>query len=324
MKYTNIPYVGLPVSRMVLGTSGELFRSGGDVGQMIETALEQGINCLDTARAYGKSEQAIGNWLKHSGRRNEIVLVSKCCHPVLAFVPRVGERAAESDLERSLEALGTDRIDVYMLHRDNPSVPVGKILEFLNRFHEEGKIGAFGGSNWTAKRIAEANDYAKAHDLIGFTVSSPHYSLGWQKRDPWGNGCQTVTGDKNAPQRRYYAETYMPLFCWSSLCSGVFSGKLKWEEWGRLPKYFGINAALAYSCEENRQRLKRCEELAADKGVGVAHIALAWLLTDRLNTLPIIGAGSPKRVIETARAAELELSTAERKYLNLESDSPVD
>ncbi len=124
MKYTDIPYVGQPVSRMVLGTSGELFRSGGDVAQMIETALEQGINCLDTARAYGKSEQAIGNWLKHSGRRNEIVIVSKCCHPVWAFVPRVGEKAAEDDLARSLEALGTDYIDIYMLHRDNPSVTV--------------------------------------------------------------------------------------------------------------------------------------------------------------------------------------------------------
>lgn len=263
MKYTHIPFVSKPVSRIVLGGSGSLFASGGDVTEVMETALERGINCVDSARVYGKSEEAIGRYLRQSGRRDDLVLISKCCHPTMAFVQRVSRRAAENDLMRSLDTLGTDHIDIYFLHRDNPLVGVESIAEFMHRFHEEGKIGAFGGSNWSTKRIMELNAYAESHGLTGFTVSSPHYSLGRQQRDPWGNGCITITGSKNAAQREYYRDNRMPLFCWASLCAGMFSGKLQSEEKGSVMKHFGFNAAWGYDCPDNYERLKRCEALAA-------------------------------------------------------------
>ena len=196
MKYGSIPFVSQPVSRIVLGASGQRFAEGADVSDLMEAALSCGINAVDTARQYGQSEQAIGRWLSAGGNRERIVIISKCCHPAMAFVDRVNEQAAEEDLNRSLEALQTPYIDVYLLHRDNESVPVGRIVDFLNRFHEEGRIGAFGGSNWRAERIAQANAYAAAHGLKGFSVSSPHFSLGHQRHDPWGNGCRTITGRK--------------------------------------------------------------------------------------------------------------------------------
>lgn len=318
MKYTQIPFVSKPVSRIVLGGSGSLFTSGGDVSEVMEAALECGINCVDSAREYGKSEDAIGRYLRQSGRRDDLVLISKCCHPTLAFVQRVGRRAAEDDLKRSLDALGTDHIDIYFLHRDNPLVGVEHIAEFMHRFHEEGKIGAFGGSNWSAKRIAELNAYAETHSLTGFTVSSPHYSLGRQQRDPWGNGCISITGHRNAAQREFYRENQMPLFCWASLCAGMFSGKLRSDETGSVMKHFGFNAAWGYDCADNYERLRRCEALAAEKGVTVAQIALAWLLGSDLNTLAIVGGGNPDRVRENAAATETALTDAERRYLNLE------
>lgn len=318
MQYVEIPYVSKPVSRIVLGGSGKHFFSGGDAAPVMEAALESGINCVDTAREYGKSEEAIGRYLRQSGRRKDWVLVSKCCHPTLAFVQRVSRQAAEDDLERSLEALGTDRIDIYFLHRDNELVDVGIIAEFMHRFHEEGKIGAFGGSNWSAKRIAALNSYAQSHGLTGFTVSSPHYSLGRQRHDPWGNGCKTITGDKNAVQREFYVRNQMPLFCWASLCAGMFSGRIQSTEPGRILKQFGFNAAWGYDCRDNYRRLARCEELAEKKGITVAQIALAWLLGSELNTLAIVGGSSPDRIRENARAAELSLTEAERRWLNLE------
>lgn len=318
MKYTEIPFVSKPVSRIVLGGSGKLFFSGGDVTEVMETALECGINCVDSAREYGKSEEAIGRYLRQNGRRDDFVLISKCCHPTLAFVQRLSQRAAEDDLKRSLDTLGTDRIDIYFLHRDNELVSVGKVAEFMHRFHEEGRIGAFGGSNWSAKRIAELNAYAESHDLTGFTVSSPHYSLGRQQRDPWGNGCKTITGSKNAQQREFYAQNRMPLFCWASLCAGMFSGKLKSTDTGRMMKHFGFNAAWGYDCPDNYERLKRCEALAAEKGVTVAQIALAWLLGSELNTLAIVGGSSPARIRENAAATEITLTEEERRYLNLD------
>ena len=318
MQYIRIPSVPLPVSRIVLGASGTAFAEGGDISGIMESALACGINAVDTARQYGRSEETIGRWLRSGGKRDQIVLISKCCHPSLAFVSRVSEKAAADDLQRSLDALGTDRIDVYLLHRDDESVPVGKIVDFLNRFHEDGKIGAFGGSNWTARRTAEANAWAEARGLQGFSVSSPHFSLGRQRHDPWGGGCRTVTGDANAGQRAWYRETQMPLLAWSSLCGGVFSGRLKSADWKRMQDRLDLRARWAYGSADNRERLVRCEQLAAEKGASVAQIVLAWLLTGDLNVLPVISASGQKRIAENAAAADLELSARERAYLDLQ------
>ena len=310
MRYESIPFVDKPVSRLVLGTAGRAFSSGGEVDELVETALSCGINCLDTARVYGRSEEAIGAWLRRSGRRKDVVLLTKGCHPVAGFVPRVGARQAEEDLRRSLDLLGTDHVDIYLLHRDNPLLPVGPIVEFLNKLHEEGKIGAFGGSNWTARRVAEANAYAASHGLKGFTVTSPHYSLGIQTRDPWGNGCKTITGEKNRDQRQWYAQCGMPVFAWSCLCDGVLSGKVKSDEWGGFQ-----GSQKAYDCPENRERLRRCEELAAEKNATVAQIALSWLLCGPLKVFPIVSASSPERIRENAAAADIVLTPEEAARL---------
>ncbi len=320
MKYVQIPDVKQPVSRLVLGGAGSRFSTCTDVSDLIGAALEHGINAIDTARVYGRSEEAIGRWLAHGGRREDLVIISKGCHPSMAFHRRVSAAAAADDLKRSLDALNTDRIDIYLLHRDDESVPAGEIVDFLNRHYEEGKIGAFGGSNWTAARVSEANDYAARHGLKGFTVSSPHYSLGRQRHDPWGNGCKTITGDKFAADREYYIRTQMPVLAWSSLCNGVFSGKLASGDWNRMQSVFDFNTRWAYGCRDNLERLRRCEKAAADKGAAVAQIALAWLLAGPVCALPVITASSPARIAENAAAADIELSAQEYAWLDL---SPV-
>lgn len=317
MKYVQIPDVRQSVSRMILGGSGSRFSTGSDVADIIEGALDCGINAIDTARAYGGSEKAIGSWLKHGNRREKIVLISKGCHPSMAFHKRVSANAAAADLKRSLDALNTNRIDIYLLHRDDESVPVGEIVDFLNRHHEEGRIGAFGGANWSAERISQANKYAAQHGLKGFTVSSPHYSLGRQRRDPWGNGCKTITGDAHIQEREYYQKTQMPILAWSSLCNGVFSGKMTSSEWGKLQKYFGFNTKWGYGCQDNRERLSRCEKMAKEKGATVAQIALAWLLSGTMNAFPIISSSNTARIRENAAAADINLSEQECSYLNL-------
>ena len=317
MEYRKLPQLDREASRLVLGTSGKRFVAGEDVEDIMEAALEIGINCVDTAREDGKSEEAIGRWLKKSGKRDQIVLISKCCHPHFAFLQRVNEKAAEEDLKKSLEALGTDHIDLYLFHRDQESVPVEKIVEFMNRFLEEGKIRAYGGSNWSAKRIAAANAYAEKNGLVGFTATSPHYSLGRQKRDPWGNGCKSITGDQMKAERAYYLQTQMPIFCWSSLCNGVFSGKLASTDKGQIMKMFGFNTFWGYDCPDNYERLARCEELAKKKDTTVSAITLAWVLGSELNTFPIVSASSPRRLKENGKVLELKLTEEERTWLNL-------
>ena len=184
MKYAQIPGIAEPVSKIFYGTS--MFSGGSDADELLYAVNGMGINALDTARIYGHSEEVIGRWMKRRGNRQEIILLTKCCHPLPDGTRRVNGKEIRSDLETSLKMLGTDRVDLLVLHRDDPSVPAGEIVEACNDLIREGKIRAYGGSNWTHERIAQACQYAQAHGLQPFSVSSPNFALARQVEDPWG------------------------------------------------------------------------------------------------------------------------------------------
>ncbi|NQT52881.1 aldo/keto reductase, partial [bacterium] len=167
MEYGEVPGVGKPVSRLVLGTmiinAGEMERSAA----LLDDAVAVGCTTLDTAHVYGggNSERAIGQWMDARGNRDAIVVLSKGAHPNQDR-RRVTPFDIAADLHDSLARLRSDYIDLYLLHRDDPDVPVGPIVEALNEHRAAGRIRAFGGSNWTHTRIAEANAYADAHGLV--------------------------------------------------------------------------------------------------------------------------------------------------------------
>ena len=170
MEYVKIPYVEKGVSRIFYGTAGQPFMMGGNANDLLDAIYATGVNAFDTARNYMLAEKSLGKWIVDRGMRDKIVILSKCGHPSPFGRKRVNEKDIRKDLRKSLGYLGTDYIDIYLLHRDDPEVPVGEIVEIFNSLHSEGKIGAFGGSNWTHQRIAEANEYAYSHNLIPFTV----------------------------------------------------------------------------------------------------------------------------------------------------------
>jgi aryl-alcohol dehydrogenase-like predicted oxidoreductase len=174
MKYGNVKGVEKPISRLVLGT---MIINNGDLRKsfdLLDAVFELGGTALDTAHVYG-SEEPIGLWMKERGNRDKVVILDKGAHP--SNRPRVTPADITSDLSDSLARLKTDYIDVYMLHRDDPDVPVGPIVEVLNEHLSAGRIHAFGGSNWKYERIQEANEFAEAHGLVPFSASSPNYGL---------------------------------------------------------------------------------------------------------------------------------------------------
>lgn len=118
MKYTHIEGIEKPVSRIIFGCSNDTMNGGGDFSEVLDAALEAGINTFDTARVYGKSERSLGRWLK-SGRREDVIIETKCCHPSLLRPDRVTAKDIMSDFDRSLGELGTDYADILLLHRDN-------------------------------------------------------------------------------------------------------------------------------------------------------------------------------------------------------------
>src|SRR5690606_33885185 len=132
---------------------------------------------------------------------DQVVIVTKGAHPNLDRV-RVTPHDITSDLFDSLARLKTDTIDMYLLHRDDPSVPVGPIMEVLNEHHAAGRIRSFGGPSWAVARLREAAAYAEKHDLVPFVASSPQFSLAVQREAPW-RGCITVAGPETAAARAW-------------------------------------------------------------------------------------------------------------------------
>lgn len=221
MEYVSIPQLEKKASRFVMGTFG-MFPDENIEQHMsvLDAAFELGINTIDTARAYD-SEPTVGRWMRERGNREKIVLISKGAHPS-PVRERVTPYDIDSDLFETLATLGTDYLDIYMLHRDNTELPVGPIVEKLNEHHAAGRIRCFGGSNWTDSRLNEANEYAYAHNLIPMSVSSPNYSLAEQVENPWAPGCVTISGPQNEKARAWYEKNQMPVFAYSSLARGLF------------------------------------------------------------------------------------------------------
>lgn len=319
MKYSKIAGVDKPVSKIILGTSTPAFMRGENCNALLDCALSLGINAFDTARVYGRAEKALGRWLAAPGVRERTVVISKCCHPDIFGRRRVNARAMRADLKKSLSALGTDYIDIYLLHRDDLSVPAGTVVEELNALHSEGRIGAFGGSNWTHRRIEEANEYAYKRGLIPFAVSSPNYSLARQYGDPWGGGV-SICGEEGAAAREWYASCGMPVIAYSSLARGVLSGRIKSSEFERAGKIFDKITLKGYVSEENFLRLRRCEEMAKRPGVSVAQVALAYVLCGKMNAFAVVSCSSPNRLRDNAGAADIGLTAEELEWLNLEKD----
>lgn len=317
MTYVEIPFVEKKVSRILYGSAIQPFLDGKEDMELLDAVYDMGVNAIDTARVYGKAEQVLGRWIEERKLRDKVVILSKCAHPDIFGKKRVNEKEIREDFAQSSQYLRTDYIDIYLLHRDDPDVAAGEIIEIMNAMHEEGKIGAFGVSNWTHQRIAEANEYAARHHLIPFTVSSPNFGLAEQVHDPWGGGCVSISGPSNVRAREWYRESGMPVIAYASLAHGLFSGKVKSSEPKKAGKILDEFAMKGYVCPENFERLRRCEELAAKKNCTVSQIAMSWIFKQDLDTLAVVGTSKALRMQENIDAMHIKLSEEEAAYLDL-------
>jgi aryl-alcohol dehydrogenase-like predicted oxidoreductase len=282
---------------------------------ILDRAFELGLTALDTAHIYGggECERVVGRWSRARGVRDQLVLIGKGAHP-RGEQRRVTPADIAADLSESLERLQTDFIDLYLLHRDDPDVPVGTIVEALSEHQRASRIGAYGGSNWTAARLQAASDYAAAHGRAPMAASSPHFSLAEQVAPPWP-GTVTLTGPAQAAERALYAQTQLPVFAWSSLANGFFSGRYRPD---RLDTYTTDADRLclrAYGSEQNFQRLARATELGQSRGLSAAQVALAYALHQPLNLFALVGAYSVAEVEANAAAVGIELSEHDLAWL---------
>ncbi len=321
MKYGKVEGLSRPVDRLVLGTMIVKTEEPERSFSLLDAALELGYTTLDTAHAYakGSSERAIGKWMESRGNREQIVIITKGAHHN-ADRRRVTPFDMTSDLYDSLARLKTDYIDLYLLHRDDPLVEVGPIVEELNRHKAEGRVRAFGGSNWTHERIQQANDYAAEHGLAPFVASSPFFSLAEQVVDPWEQGCVSLSGPQNSSARSWYMENQMPVFAYSSLARGFFSGRITRENFAEKKGSLDQACLKAYCHDQNFLRLERVQKLAAARGLSVPHVALAYVLNTRMNIFALVGAANQPELASNLGALDVDISADDMDWLDLRGE----
>jgi len=315
MKYGQIPGINKPISRLVQGTIMCNTSEQEKCNDLLDSAYAQDINTFDTAHVYGggECERSVGAWFNSRGLREEIVLIGKGAH-LNQDRKRVTPFDISADIHDSLARFKTDYIDLYLLHRDDPDVPVGPIVERLNQHKAEGHIHAYGGSNWSHERIAAANTYAQMHGLTPFTASSPNFSLADQAKPPWP-GCVTISGPSQKTARTWYQQHKMPLFTWSSLAGGFFSGRFRPDNLDSFETYLDKLCVEVYCFGKNWDRLERAKQLAADRGLSLPQVALAYVLNQPQDIYALIACWTPEEVTDNVQALEIELSNDELQWL---------
>jgi aryl-alcohol dehydrogenase-like predicted oxidoreductase len=293
--------------RLGLGTAGfKPDRRDASLAVLDEWAALGGT-LIDTAAVYGggESERVVGEWLRGSGAGREVVLLTKGAHPDMdTWEGRLDPASIAADLAQSLERLGVDSVDIYLVHRDDAAVPVGEIIDALNEHVAAGTVRSIGASNWTPSRVDEANAYAAEHGLTGFTLLSNYFGLAHPAAILWP-GTLSSTGQE---ERAWHARTRMPLLAWSSQSQGWFSDDLD------LPA-LGADYASVYDTPLNRARRERAFELARERDVSAAQIALAWVLNQPIAPYALVGARTPEGLRAAWAASEILLADRELAWL---------
>lgn len=293
------------LSRLVLGT--ERHADARFAEAVMDNFFEYGGNTFDTAFIYGggRGERTLGGWIRQRGVRDEVAILAKGGHTPECFPDRVRKQ-----FEKSLDRLQTDHVELYALHRDNPDVPAAEFVDALAELHAEGRIGLYGGSNWTPARIDEANRHARAKGLPGFSLVSNQFSLA-RMVDPVWAGCVSA-GDPGS--RRWLAASGCALFAWSSQARGFFTDQ------AHPDKRTDENLVRCWYADDNFERQRRARLLAEEKGVSAINIALAYVLSQPFPAFALIGPLHLSEIRTSLPGIGVALTPEELAWLSLESD----
>jgi predicted dehydrogenase/aryl-alcohol dehydrogenase-like predicted oxidoreductase len=303
MKYGRIEGLDKPVSRAVMGVM-----IGGTPYQLPHASVlfdeffRCGGNAFDTAYIYGNADAILGQWMKNRGIREQVVVLGKGAH-----TPFCNPDDLTRQLLETLERMQTDYLDIYMMHRDNPEIPVDEFIDVLNEHKSAGRIRAFGGSNWVIERIQAANNYARKKDLAGFSAVSNNLSLARMIAPPW-DGC---IASSDPESRAWFEKIQMPLMSWSSLARGFFVS-------GDPANLSDQSMVACWYSDDNFRRLERAKELARRKGVEPVNIAMAWVLCQPFPTFALFGPANIREMNVSLRSFDVDLTPEELRRLNLE------
>lgn len=297
MKYGTIAPIDKPVSRIVAGSDYLMGQTPEVSFKAYDAFWEGGGRAFDSAFGYGDNTTILGAWVRSRGVAKEAIFLDKVGHPNREG-STIRRDKVRAELARNHVRLGVEKTDLCVFHRDDPEVPVGEIVDWMNELIAEGRIVGYGGSNWTLDRIREGNAYAEAHGKQGFSVNNPTFSLAIAKEPLW-HGCVTLDDEG----RRWHEETGFPLCLWSSTARGWFAGTQEGD------------VLRSYDTELNRARRERARDLAETKGVDPVGIALSYVLSQPMNVFALCGLRTAEQATANCAAADLVLTPEEIAFL---------
>jgi predicted dehydrogenase/aryl-alcohol dehydrogenase-like predicted oxidoreductase len=295
---------GLSQPTSVLALGFEFFPNFAAASLTLDAFYERGGNLFDTAWLYGagNTERQFGEW--HTSRglpRDSLMVIGKGAHSPLTY-PDVIAR----ELTQSLERLQTDHVDVYFMHRDNLDVPVGEFVDAMDAEVKAGRIrGPFGGSNWSMARMDEAIDYATRNGKTLPGVLSNNFSLAEMVNSIWP-GCFPASDDK---WKAWLKARRIPNFAWSSQGRGFFT-----DAAGR-DKLDNAELVHAWYSERNFVRRDRAIELANRIGRKPIHVALAYVLAQPFEVVPLVGPRTLGELEDSLSALDIHLTPDDVRWL---------
>jgi aryl-alcohol dehydrogenase (NADP+) len=306
MKYVKLGNTGLDVSVICLGcmSYGEP-KAGGHPWSLDEdasrpfykAAVEAGINFFDTANVYsaGTSEEFAGRALKELTNRDEVVIATKV-HGAMRRGPNgagLSRKAIMTEVDHSLRRLGTDYIDLYQIHRLDRRTPLEETLEALHDLVKMGKVRYLGASSMYAWQFAKALFTADAHGWTRFSSMQDHYNL--------------LNREEEREMLPLCADQGIGVIPWSPLARGRLARE--WDEQTARSETDEFGRTLY--ADSDRVVVERVGEIAAERGIPRAQVALAWMLSKPVITAPIVGATKPHHLEDAVAAVDVELTPDE-------------
>ena len=305
-----IPGIDKELSRLVFGCDNQ--SDTNHAFAMFDHFYMKGGNVFDTAYIYnnGKSDFYLGSWIESRNLRDEVVILGKGAH-----TPDCEPNKIRPQLEETLNRMSSEYLDIYCLHRDNDSLPVEGFIDTLNDLKDEGLIKIFGASNWSLKRFKEANDYALSNGKEPFTILSNNFSLAHMNNPVWP-GCFSCSNDEFV---EYLIDSQIAIFPWSSQARGFFLDSQEFSGLKHVSDPDKEEQERVWGSKENKERRRRCFELASKKSVAPIQLALSFVLHQKFPSFPLIG---PRNFFETESSIEalkIHLKDEEVTWLNLDS-----
>jgi aryl-alcohol dehydrogenase-like predicted oxidoreductase len=282
---------------------------------ILDAFVDAGFNAVDTADVYsrwapaggGASETVIGAWLKASGKRDRIVLMTKVGSEMGEGMKGLSAKYIAQAVEASLKRLQTDVIDLYQSHRDDPDTPQEETLEAYDRLIKGGKVRAIGSSNFTPERLKSALQASEQLGVARYNSEQPLYNL--YDRAGFEGGLQQVCIENEVGVIPYYG-----------LASGFLTGKYRSEaDLTKSPRGRGVKR---YLDARGLRILTALDQVSSAKGATPAQVALAWVMAQPGLTGPIASATSVAQLEELTGAARLALSADDLKALD-EASAPA-